>query len=134
AVRTPSTRFNRNESKCSPALPMSSEYWGNKFRDQIELVQIHRSPGNGGVWLQAGFSVLTVVVYWRIDLLESATCRILHYLWPGFVGLTKSHSISVAWSTISPERLVRYFSHVRPTHHNRYPRGANGISHSVSLG
>src|SRR6185295_15463772 len=61
-------------------------------------------------------------------------CGILDYLGPGFVGLTKSYSIGVARTAISPECLVRDFSHVRPAHHHRYPRSANRISHSVSLG
>src|SRR5678815_448524 len=99
AVWTPATGFNRNESKRSPAGPMSFEHRGDEFRDQIELIQIHRSPGNGGVRLEAGFSLLTIVVYRLVDLLEFAICGILDYLGPGFVGLTKSHGISVTGST-----------------------------------
>src|SRR5678815_1615477 len=68
------------------------------------------------------------------DSLESAACGILDYPRPGFVSLTKSHSISVARPAISPKRLVRDFGHVRPAHHHRYTRSANRISHSVSLG
>src|SRR5262249_35643401 len=113
---------------------MSSEHWGDKLRDQIELVQIHCPPGNGGIWLKAGFSFLTLVVYRFIDLFEFAICGIIDYHRPGFVGLTKSYSISVTRPAISPERLVRNFSHVRPAHHNRYSRSANCISHPVRLG
>src|ERR1044072_7269617 len=113
---------------------MSSQHWGDKFRDQIELIQIHRSPGNGWIGLKARLSFLTVIVDRLIDLLERAVCRVPHYLRPGFVRVTRSHRISVARPAVSPECLVRNFSHVRSTHHNRHSGSANRISHAVSLG
>src|ERR1041384_487762 len=112
---------------------MSSKHRGDKFWDQIELIQVHSLPGNRGIWLKTGLSIFTLVIYWRIDLLEPAVCGILDYLRPGFVGLTKSNSISVARPAILAQRLVRNFSHVRSAHHNRYTRSSNSISHAVSL-
>src|SRR6185369_11178444 len=112
---------------------MSSEHRGNKFRDEIELIQIHCLPGNGGIWLKARFLVFTIIVYRLIDLLEFATRGIVNYRWPGFISFTKSDGISVAWPAILPERLARNFSHVRSAHHNRYARSANSIRHAVSL-
>src|SRR6185295_3023984 len=102
-------------------------------RHHVELIQIHRLPGNGRIRLQAGLAFFSCFVDREVNVFELAARCIGNDLWPRLISFTKRDCVGVLRTAGSPECFVGHFSHVRPAHHNRHSNGSNGISHSVRL-
>src|ERR1700730_2492115 len=100
----------------------------------MELVKVNQMPRDRWIRPEWGFALFASLIDWRVDILEVTAYGIIHYLWPGLIGLTKRYRVGVARPASSTECLVGQFCDVRPAHHDRHSRGADRIGHAVGFG
>src|SRR6266571_625762 len=83
---------------------------------------------------EAGLGLVVKSIDRCVDILKLAACGILDDFWPGFIGFTEGHSVSMALTAVSTECFAGLFRDVRPAHDDGHPNGADGIGHAVGLG
>src|SRR6185369_5663902 len=85
AVRTASSRLDRDYPKGPPAFAYAVEKWGDDFRQQIELFQVNRIPRNGGIVFERRLFVFAICIYRRIDVFKLSGYGVVDHLRPGFI-------------------------------------------------
>src|ERR671914_661826 len=103
------------------------------MREEIELVQIQRFPGNCRVRLKTRLPFFTGFVNRLIDIFECTTGSIFNYPGPGFISFAEGDRVSVARPSISSERLVRNFSDVWTAHYNGHACKTNRVGDSIGF-
>jgi hypothetical protein len=117
-----------------PSLRGLLEQGVHQIGNQIKLVEIKLVPWNRGIGLQRRLELFACRINRCIDFFQLAAISVLHDLRPSLIGLSQGNGVGMTRAAIAAEGFVRLFSHVRSSHYDRNPGGANSISHAVRLG
>src|SRR5689334_13167795 len=109
------------------------EQWTQDTREEIELIEIERLPGNHGILMKTRLSFFTTLIKRLIDLLELTTRGVFDYLRPCFIGFPEGDRVNVSRSAISPQRFVGNFSNVWPAHYDAHTRKADCIGDAIGF-
>ncbi len=132
-IRTPSPRLHGNNAKRPPTLANFLQQPMRGLGHKVELIEIHRLPGNRGIVGKRRLALLAECIHWSVDLFQFSACRVVHDQRPGGVRFTESDGIRVSRTAIAAQGLVGQLRHMRTAHHHRYANRPNGVCDAVSL-
>src|SRR5262249_39120585 len=79
AIGATAPRFHGNHSEGAPPGPHALKHWPQPRRNEIELVEVERLPGNGRIRLETRLALLAYFIYGRINFLEFTAGGVLDY-------------------------------------------------------